>query len=57
MPKSRVFYQRNHVFATVLHNQICEGHIMLAPIESGKNYSDLTNAELFETVLAIKELS
>ena len=30
---------------------------MLAPIGPGKNYSDLTNAELFETVLAIKELS
>ena len=31
VPQSRVIYKKNHVFAMVLHNQICEGHILLAP--------------------------
>ena len=55
--QSRVFYQRNHVFAMVLHNQISEGHILLAPFQSDKNYRDLSNQQLFEISLAIKELS
>lgn len=41
----------------VLHNQICEGHICLAPFVSDKNFRDLKNQELFEIVLAIKELT
>ena len=57
MQDSRVFYNRNHVFAMVLHNQICEGHILLAPKMPDKNYRDLTNPQLFEIILAIKELS
>ena len=57
VPQSRVFYQRSHVFAMVLHNQICEGHILLAPFQSDKNFRDLSNPQSFELVLAIKELS
>ena len=41
----------------VLHNQICEGHILLAPKEPERNFQQLSNAELFELTLAIKELS
>ena len=41
--KSRVFYRRKHVFAMVLHNQICKGHILLAPFQSDKNYRDLSS--------------
>ena len=55
--QSRVFYQRKHVFAMVLHNQICKGHILLAPFQSDKNYRDLSSQQLFEIVLAIKELN
>ena len=57
MHQSRVFYKRNHVFATVLHNKICEGHILLAPIQNIRNIKDMKNQQMFELVLAIKELS
>ena len=54
VPQSRVFFQKNHVFAMVLHNKIAEGHILLAPRLADKNFKDLSNPEWFELVLAIK---
>jgi len=29
IPASRVFYQRQHVFAMVVHNMVLPGHIVL----------------------------
>ena len=55
--ENRIFYRRKHVFGMVLHNQICSGHILLAPMETLRNYSQLTTPQLFEMILAIKELS
>ena len=54
--ESHTFHRGNHVFAMVPHNQICEGHVLLAPFESDKNYHMLTTPELFELVLAMKQL-
>lgn len=54
---SRVFYQRTHVYAMVVHNPILKGHIMLCPMKGDQRYKELSNSQLFEISLAIKELS
>ena len=55
--ENRIFYDKKHVFAMVLHNQICEGHILLAPKQTKLNYNQMKTPQLFEMILAIKELS
>lgn len=57
MPDTRVFYKKNYVYAWVPNNTLVNGHVMLCPIKGEQRYRDLTNPELFEIALAMRELS
>ena len=57
IPQSRVFYQRQYVFAMVLHNEILPGHILICLRQPEVRYADINTPQLFDLTLAIKELT
>lgn len=57
IPSSRVFYQRQHIFAMVLHNEILPGHILICLRQPEVRYSEINTPQLFDLTLAIKELT
>ena len=54
---SRVFYQRDHVFAMSVHNSILPGHVVLCLRQPDVRYSEISTHQLFDLTLAIKELT
>ena len=57
IPPSRVFYERQHVFAMVVHNQILPGHIVLCLRQPEMRFADISVHQLFDLTLAIKDLT
>ena len=52
-----VFYNRPHVYAMVMHNQILPGHVLICPKQPGLRFRDLETQQLFEFSLAIQHIT
>ena len=52
-----VFYNQQHTFAMVVHNQILPGHVLLCPKQPVQRYKDLSIEQLFELTLATQLLT